>query len=266
MIRDSFFIVLLVSLSGVTGLAQAGTDASTEDAETSRVSISCKKVSGSVDDFGARHPAKYRACEPVPMLQWWVAPNHEPDEGGVAYVGYSATGLCFYVWLEDTSIYTEAREDEEKMWTLGDTVEFFIKQGEERLDYWEVHVTPNDLIMDIHIPSREKLSNDIWEEVLAPDSGSAKRVQVMKAENAWAVELCVPWTAFGIETAPAPGTAWQFNVGRYNYPGRLKDEENSSTAHLTAGRFHRYEEFTDLVFESSPTPDPKSKENPPAPH
>ncbi len=215
-----------------------------------RVSVACREVSGGIDDFGARHPEKYRACDPVPLLQWWVAPDHRPAEGGVAYVGYSAEHLCFYMWLEDTTIYTEARKDNERMWTLGDTVEAFVKPGEDREDYWEIHITPNDLIMDIHIPSRDKLTTGAvsWEEVIAADSKSARQVQVAEEENAWAVELRIPWTAFGMETAPVPGVAWQFNVGRYNYPGHLEDPENSATAHLTEPGFHRYEEFTDLVF------------------
>ncbi len=215
-----------------------------------RVSVPCRKVSGAISDFGAEHPHKYGACDSIELLRWWKGPGQVPQERGLAYVGCSDAGLCFYAWLEDRSIYTEAREDNERMWTLGDTAEFFIKPGEDREDYWEIHITPNDLIMDIHIPSRQKFTEGVitWDEVIAPDSGSTRRVEVAEGENAWAVELCVPWAAFGLEEVPEAGSVWQFAVCRYNYPGVLEDPEHSSTAHFTEPGFHRYEEFTDLVF------------------
>jgi hypothetical protein len=173
-----------------------------------------------------------------------------PDEGGVSYVGFSSAGLWFYMWLEDSSIYTQARNDNEKLWTLGDAAEFFIKPGEAREDYWEIHVSPNDLMMDIHIPSRDRYISGVisWEDVVAANSGSTKRVQVIPAENRWAVELCIPWVAFEFEAVPVPGTVWQFAVCRYNYSGDLESLELSATAHFTELNFHRYEEYTDLVF------------------
>ena len=40
------------------------------------------------------------------------------------------------------------------MWTLGDVAEFFVKPGADRTDYWEIYVTLNDFLMDIHIPEK----------------------------------------------------------------------------------------------------------------
>jgi len=215
-----------------------------------RPPIVCRQVSGQLHDFGVDHPIKYRACEPLQLVQWWRGREHLPDERGVGYVGCDAAGLCFYVCLEDSDIYTQAQRDNERLWTLGDVVEFFVKPGKLCQDYWEIHVSPNDRIMDIHIPSRERLFKNLvpWEEVLAADSGSAKRVQVMAADRKWAVELCIPWATFGCEGVPGPGTVWQFAVCRYNYSSDLESLELSSTARLTELDFHRYEEYTDIVF------------------
>jgi hypothetical protein len=218
--------------------------------KVSKPSVICKEVTGQVRDFGAEHPEKYRASEPLQLMQWWEDAGHMPDESSVSYVGYSSDGLCFYACLEDSNIYTQARSDNEKLWTLGDVVEFFVKPGEIREDYWEIHISPNDLIMDIHIPSRDKYMNNVisWDKVVAADSGSTKRVQVIAAENTWAVEVCIPWAAFGYETVPVSGTVWQFAVCRYNYSGNLENLELSATAHFTELDFHRYEEYTDLIF------------------
>lgn len=217
----------------------------------SKTSLICKEVTGQVLDFCADRPVKYRASEPLQLMQWWKDAAHVPAEGGVSYVGFSSDGLWFYVCLEDSSIYTQARNDNEKLWTLGDVAEFFVKPGETREDYWEIHVSPNGLIMDIHIPSRDKYINGVisWEDVVAADSRSTKQVQVIPAENRWTMELCIPWAAFEFESVPAPGTVWQFAVCRYNYSGDLESLELSATAHFTELNFHRYEEYTNLIFD-----------------
>ena len=211
-------------------------------------SIRCSEVAGEIEDFGAAHPAKYSGCQGMDLRQFWLGPDKMPEESARAYVGREASTLSFYVRLEDRQIYTEAKRDNDRMWSLGDTVEFFIKPGVERNDYWELHVTPNNLIMDIYIPSRERFTGGeiTWEQVVAAESGASKRVEVM--DGVWVVELKVPWTAFGLEAAPSPGAIWQFAVCRYNYPGKLEDPEHSSTAPLTEAGFHTYENYTDLLF------------------
>lgn len=212
-------------------------------------SIPCPAVFGVIDDdLGAEHPAKYSGCQPLSLGRFWEGPGVLPGEAGVAYVGAADEGLSFYVCYTDSDIFSTATGDNQKMWTLGDVAEVFVKPGVERPDYWEIHVTPNDHIMDLYIPDRARFTGGeiTWDEVIAPDSRSTRRVAVL--DDRWAVELCVPWSAFDVEAAPAAGVVWQFAVCRYNYNGGLEDPEHSSTAHLTVPGFHRYEEYTDLVF------------------
>tara|TARA_B100000886_G_C20390514_1_gene478048 strand:+ start:1269 stop:1454 length:186 start_codon:yes stop_codon:yes gene_type:complete len=58
------------------------------------------------------------------------------------------------------------------MWTLGDVAKFFIKPGGTRMDYWEIHITPNDFLIDIYVQNCEKFTGRKigWEDVAAPDS------------------------------------------------------------------------------------------------
>jgi hypothetical protein len=214
----------------------------------SNPSISCFAVSGTVDDLGAAHPHKYSACQALPLKRFWDGPDALPQESGTTYIGAAQEGLSFYVLLDDSDIFSTATGDDQRMWTLGDVAEFFIKPGVERTDYWEIHITPNDYIMDIHIPDREKfMAGDItWDQVIAPSSHTAKRVAVLDGQ--WVLEIVIPWKTFDLDAAPAAGTVWQFAVCRYNYNNGLEDPEHSSTAHLSEPGFHNYEEFTDLVF------------------
>ena len=215
----------------------------------SNPSVTCPAVFGQIKDFGVETPTKYQACTGLPLRQFWRGPQTLPAESGHARVGAAPQGLSFYVYLEDSDIFSTATADNQRLWTLGDVAEFFVKPGTQRSDYWEIHLTPNNFIMDIHIPDRNRFMDGTvsWDQVIAPQSNAEKQVKVL--ENKWAVELCIPWSSFGQKAAPAPGTVWQFAVCRYNYNGDLEQPEHSSTAHFTELGFHRFEEFTDLVFD-----------------
>ena len=212
------------------------------------MSIPCPRVAGSVSDFGAEHPEKYHDCTPLPLRRHWLAPDAMPVEGGVALVGAAAEGLSFYTRYVDSDIFSTATADDQKMWTLGDVAEVFVKPGVNRNDYWELHVTPNDFIMDIHIPDRARFQAGkiTWNDVIAPSSGATRRTGVF--DGHWCVELCVPWSAFDCPDIPAAGATWQFAVCRYNYNGGLDNPEHSSTAPLTNSSFHHYEDFDALAF------------------
>jgi len=208
--------------------------------------IRCTGVSEAPAELDAVSPAKYRDCEKLVLRQSWE--EAVPAEAGTAYVGAAEAGLSFCVVYEDSDIFSTATADNQQMWTLGDVAEVFVKPGVDRSDYWEIHVTPNGFLMDIHIPDRQRFMGGevTWDEVIAASSGTARRVQVLK--DRWAAELVIPWAAFGVEGRPAQGGRWQFAVCRYNYNGGLQAPELSSTAPLSQPGFHRYEEFGDLVF------------------
>ena len=210
--------------------------------------IRCIEVGDAPAELGDMRPAKYRDCEALSLRRSWEGAGALPKESGTAYVGAAEAGLSICAVYEDSDIFSTATADDQQMWTLGDVAEAFIKPGVERPDYWEIHVTPNGYLMDIRIPDRQRFMGGevTWDEVVAASSGTARRARVL--EGRWAAELVVPWAAFGVEGRPAAGERWQFAVCRYNYNGGLRDPELSSTAPLSQPGFHRYEEFSDLVF------------------
>ena len=212
--------------------------------------IECRAVTGKVGDFGGAQPDKYAACPPLQFRQAWEGPGATPREGAVAYVGCSPAGLWFYTCLQDSDIFSQATANDQKMWTLGDVVEFFVKPGRQRSDYWEIHVTPNGYLMDLYIAAREPFLQGTtpFAEVLAHHSNSRFEVAVLAEQRKWCVEICIPWQAFKVDGIPPAGTSWQFAVCRYNCNGGLENPELSSVAPYAAKAFHRYEEFLDLVF------------------
>lgn len=118
------------------------------------------------------------------------------------------------------------------MWQLGDVAEVFIKPSTGDM-YWEIHVTPNDFLMDIRIPNREDfMSGKIgWEEVIASSSGASKTVEVNEA--GWTVELKIPFSAFELTNPPGPGEQWRFAVCRYNtFPTSVSTADPFSAFHV----------------------------------
>lgn len=68
-------------------------------------------------------------------------------------------------------------------------------------------------------------------------------------DTGWTVEGRIPLTAFEVSGAtPQPGAKWRFALCRYDYSAAFERPETSSTAPLTQSDFHRYEDYSELVF------------------
>jgi hypothetical protein len=219
--------------------------------------VRCPRVHGVVHavemDSVAVPPRKYADCQPLPFFQWWLGEDMQPSETATARIGYNDVGLCFYVSMHDSHIFSHSTADQQKMWTLGDVCEAFVKPGPtERSDYWEVHVTPNGHLMDIHIPNREDFQKGrvTWDDVIAPSSGATYTVNCAEGKH-WAVELTIPWSAFSLSAPPSSSAGWSVAVCRYNInnENNMRDgRELSATARFRKLSYHRHEEFSLLYF------------------
>jgi len=235
-------LILAAALTSCAHNGPAVHDAK-EDAMTA---VTCPVIPDGFSELTADIPAKYATCRPLQLRQNWA--DTLPEEAGEARIGATEEGLSIVVRYEDSDIFSTATANQQKMWTLGDVAEVFIKPGLDRSDYWEIHVTPNGFLMDLHIPSRAGMQSGehTWEEIIAPESGT--RYQVHVADGVWLAEYSIPWSAFGLDGIPESGTTWQFAVCRYNYNGGLENEELSSTAPLEKASYHRYEDYDNLIF------------------
>ncbi len=159
-----------------------------------------------------------------------------PSQNGVAVFSWSSQGLTARVAMSDKSISNNALGPKEKTWELGDVVEFFVKPSGGS-QYYEFHVTPHNVLLDLRIESADKVA-EAWERRYQYQSLAKSRTMV--SEGAWLAHLFVPWSAIGIK--PAPGTEFSFAVCRYNYLNYNKNSHNieySSTASLTQLNYHR---------------------------
>lgn len=133
---------------------------------------------------------------------------------------------------DDDNLYIsyETRDDEIKnsfadndttLWE-GDVVELFVKPDAKDARYYEFQFAPNQARFDARFTGHRKPT---WQEAARFDSGVKHAVAVdgtVNAEGAdkgWTVEAAIPWTAFGLDKAPATGTRWQANMYRIDSKG-----------------------------------------------
>ncbi len=208
------------------------------------MTIQSAQIDAPLGHDGDPVPAAYAGLAPLPLAQYWCGAM--PREKGHAFVAHCRQGLRFYSWFEEMRPYTTATENNQKLYLLGSVAEFFIHpQG--TCEYWEIHLSPNGLIMDIRIPERDRMmaGRYAWEELTAADSHA--QYQVQAGPTSWAAEILIPWKSFGRTGIPA-GENWGIAVCRYNYPGKLENPELSATAPFTQLSFHRLEEYNRLLF------------------
>jgi len=198
---------------------------------------------------GINSITKFATAPTLPLIQAWINPNTLPTEQGTAKIAWNDNAICFLMQLENKNPNTKATQNNQKMWELGDTVETFIKPGIDQTGYWEVHVTPNNLLMDIYIKDRtpymaEKIT---FQDAVKYNSNAQKHVTIDSVNNIWTIELQIPWQTFNLQHPPKIGTQWQFAICRYNYNPNNPEPELSSTAYLTKLSFHNYEDYHTLI-------------------
>lgn len=208
----------------------------------------CRRISDSEFGGGAD---RYAGCESLPFRQHWVSPSAMPHEPARAWAGWNKFGLCLYAEMTDYDIFTRGTADNQPFWELGDTCEFFIKPGWDQPSYWEIHVTPNNLILDLRIPDRDAYmkGSPTFAEVIQAESQARKLGRVFLEKQLWTAELWVPWATFGVAGVPGPEVSWGLAVCRYSYTRPRQEPEYSSTAALTKLSYHRHEEYHGLKFE-----------------
>ena len=111
----------------------------------------CPEIGSELKSDTSVQPFCFQNTTRLIMRQYWLGKGAFPHEGGHAFIGGSSTSLSFYVFMNDSHIFSHATADNQKMWTLGDVAEIFVKPGGSRDDYWEFHVTPNNFLMDMKI-------------------------------------------------------------------------------------------------------------------
>lgn len=162
--------------------------------------------------------------------------NGEPAvESGVAVLKCEENRLVVTAVMTDSDIFNTAQKKNERTWTTGDALEFFF-QPAGRKDYFELHVTPNQQTLELHIPSVEQLRIVPFEKQFF-DSGFKATAEVLDGQ--WKARMEIPFSALGIDS-PQGG---RFTICRYNWNKKWDEPELTTISLFANGTFHSPEEW-----------------------
>jgi hypothetical protein len=140
-------------------------------------------------------------------------------------------------------------------------VEVFLDPDRSGRDYYELEISPANVVCDVRMvsPSPDKKMDLAWNL-----EGLETRVRVDKdgvgTATGWTATAFLPWSGFSplpsarkIALPPKAGDAWRFNVFRIDRPGGKaapeKDAVEAAWSKPSGESFHEPSVFRDFLFE-----------------
>ena len=211
--------------------------------------LKCRQLPAfSADNFGAVHAA-FQGADGEMLRQKWLAKPEKDFTPGLVRVGWRGHLLLVFAELEDADIFTRATADNQRMWELGDTFEMFLQPADSP-GYTELHVTPNNLHLQLHFPDSQAASSartkNSFDEFLLPGAVFQSRTWVEARK--WSIYVEIPALAVYGTDKPLAGTQWRFSFSRYDFIRGRREPIISSTSRHTEPDFHRRQEWGTLDF------------------
>ena len=175
----------------------------------------------------------------LPFRQTW---RDEPSPGfreGEVRVGWNAAGLWVLATMTDDHIVTQATGNNQRLWTLGDVFEIFLRDlsGEE---YLEMHTDPNGYTLQLRFPSERIFPLMKARQFKVDDlmvSEPLFRAQARVRESGWDVIACV---------TAVRGRSLRASFSRYDYSAVGGKPVLSSTSAHQEVNFHDQSGWIDL--------------------
>lgn len=159
--------------------------------------------------------ALHAAFEPLteilcgPFLLESYPGGGDTQEACVALLAQEDGALVVRASAFDSHLHNTAVADNEQTWALGDVIEFFV-QAAGRDDYYEFHVTPSGIRLQLHLDHYLRLRDSTFESKIR-DCGL--RVRSRTDGSVWSSEMRIPLSEMGFQTLDG----LRFAVCRYNY-------------------------------------------------
>ncbi len=176
-----------------------------------------------------------------------------PDNGTTqAWLVWDDEALYFAAKMTDKEMVSFGTKRNDHLWN-GDVFELFFKPHEDKTYYYEFQGNPVSATFQVPMPTKLYPHKDF---AALPTLGMTVKAKVNgtldtpgDVDEGWTIEGRIPWTAFGPTGGkPAPGDTWKFALCRYDYGPKGTEPVLSSSAPLTEGNYHRYEDYGKLTF------------------
>jgi hypothetical protein len=213
--------------------------------------VECRWAGGRVNIDGVLDDKVWLRAERIPFAV--AGQKRKPAGATTARLLWDAEYLYFAAEMEDRDLFAMVTEDNGMTW-YDDVFELFFKPAADKLAYYEFQVNAAGTRLELFFPSRGAGGYRRFREARPLGLEAAVRLQgtLNKWEDrdvGWTVEGRVPWSAFKPTGGrPKPGDKWKFALCRFDYSAYLEKPEMSSSAPLTEGDFHRYEDYGEVTF------------------
>lgn len=162
-------------------------------------------------------------------------------------MSWTSEALHIRAQITDDEVETKATADNQRMWELGDVFEMFV-MVEERKDYVELHVTPNNMRLHVRLPGVGGRARPVdqplsFEEMVVTPVGFNSTVK--REENGWSVSAKIPAAVLGLDRLE-PDIRLRVAFARYDaFSGR--EPVLSTTARHPVISFHRPAEWSSVI-------------------
>jgi uncharacterized repeat protein (TIGR03806 family) len=167
--------------------------------------------------------------------------------------------IYFWAKLADKDLQATVRDRDGQTWN-DDVFEVFFKPSTRHNGYYEFHVTPGNVQMDLYIPERGPNAYQEYRSKETFDFESAVQIQGtldnrQDVDQGWELEFRLAWEDFAATGGrPEPGETWTFSLCRYDFDTRDKEPTLTSIAPLKRRSFHDFEQFVPLTFAGPAAP------------
>lgn len=172
--------------------------------------------------------------------------NDAPRERALAFLWRSGDILKVCAMMEDSDVFNTATEKNEKTWTTGDVMEFFVQPSNAE-NYYELHLTPNNATLELDLPGVQKRMNVKFEDMFF-ESGFSYEAGIFAHESGmtgWHGIMSIPFKSIGLSNENLKGST--FSVCRYNYWRNEDKPEQTSTSYYPEGGFHQPQYWHSLL-------------------
>jgi len=164
---------------------------------------------------------------------------------------YDARNLYIAFECNDLDIWSDFTRRDDHLWEY-DAVEIFIDSDGRRNTYYEIQVSPKNVLFDAHLQIPEKTNDDEIISFDAPGIQTAVAIDCTlnmrdDTDKKWTVEIAIPVSDLSKEQALLGSDGWHINFFRMNKDKKRETEDLAWSP--TAGNFHTPSKFGYLKFQ-----------------
>jgi hypothetical protein len=152
---------------------------------------------------------------------------------------------------EDDNLKSEYKKHDDELWHQ-DAFEIFLDPAGDKLDYYEIQVSPKGVVFDSHLPKYRENQNDWTSKVKLKVKTDGTVNDEADADKEWSLELAIPFASLekGGGVPPKAGDKWKMNFFRVD---ATKDKTAySAWSAPMRGDFHTLDKFGQVVFGGPP--------------